>query len=187
MNLKKLLTFINIGLCGLLVWLAADIILTWTANPQDENLFPSDAVGSQAGAGLYLKKTKKEADYAAVYRRDIFHTKKQTARIVAAPVKEPAAADLHLILKGTVVGKTPPDAFAIIQAGKKKDEDVYHINDYIEGARITDILPDRIILMINGKTTQLRISENIGPPAPEARPARRPPVRRPTPRRRPGR
>ena len=185
MNLKKALLLVNIALTALAVWAAVNIVLTWTSNRGAADLPGIAAAGAAAADRPFPGTVKKAADYAVVFQNDMFHTAGDAPAPAVLPATDTEIEDLGLFLKGTVVGG-PKGSFAVIRDEALKKEDLYHVNDYVKKARIVDILPDRVILRLNGREAPLLLTEKISAPAPRARGKGSRPVRNIRKRRRPG-
>ncbi|WP_320040343.1 type II secretion system protein N [uncultured Desulfobacter sp.] len=67
---------------------------------------------------------------------------------------------LKLTLWGTVTGQNKEDGWAVIKDLKAKQQELYRVNDKIQGATIKAILRNRIILTVNGKDQILEVDEN---------------------------
>ena len=64
---------------------------------------------------------------------------------------------LKLTLWGTVTGQKKEDGWAVIQDIKTKQQDLYRVNDKIQGATIKSILRNKVILTVNGKDQILEV------------------------------
>jgi len=108
----------------------------------------------------------------------------------AVPVTEEKtikSTELDLKLKGTVVGENR-NSYAIILDGKTNKEDLYYLNDIVQGARIVQVLRDQVVIELKGVKEVLLmedITETTAPVRPEKkkevpkkRKTRRRPVRR---------
>ena len=97
------------------------------------------------------------SDYQALIQQDVFHTTKQRPEADAAQVAEEKPVQvtkLNLKLKGIVV-REGSRSFAAILDGATRKEDIYYQNDTIQGARITKILRDQVILEVNNRQEAL--------------------------------
>lgn len=70
---------------------------------------------------------------------------------------------LKLTLWGTVTGQKKQDGWAIIEDLKKKEQDLYRVNDKIQEATIKSILRNKVILTVNGKDQILEVSAELSP------------------------
>ncbi|WP_321492589.1 type II secretion system protein N [uncultured Desulfobacter sp.] len=70
---------------------------------------------------------------------------------------------LKLTLWGTVTGQDKQDAWAVIEDIKKKQQDLYRVNDNIQGATIKSILRNKVILTMNGKDQILEVDADPVP------------------------
>lgn len=88
---------------------------------------------------------------------------------------------LELTLWGTVTAQKKEDGWAVIQDLKTKQQDLYRVNDKIQGATIKSILRNKVILTVNGKDQILEVDAESPPfldrkRRPSGRPSRpRPP------------
>lgn len=88
---------------------------------------------------------------------------------------------LELTLWGTVTGQKKQEGWAVIKDIETKQQDLYRVNDKIQGATIKSILRNKVILTVNGKDQILEV--NADPPpfldrkrSPADRPSRPRPV-----------
>ena len=65
---------------------------------------------------------------------------------------------LKLTLWGTVTGEQKQDNWAVIEDLKKRQQDLYQINDKIQGAAIKSILRNKVVLTVNGKDQILEVN-----------------------------
>lgn len=70
---------------------------------------------------------------------------------------------LKLTLWGTVTGEQKQDNWAVIEDLKKRQQDLYQINDKIQGAAIKSILRNKIVLTVNGKDQILEVNADPVP------------------------
>jgi type II secretory pathway component PulC len=185
MNLKRYLLLINICFTVLILWVASNIVLTWASKKQSTRLpqiSHDKPTGTVAASSERLKKLQ---DYQSVIRYDVFDT---TISGPAASVTEEKiikSTELNLKLKGTVVGENQ-NSYAIILDGKTNKEDLYYLNDFVQGARIVQVLRDRVVIELKGGKEVLfmeEITETSTPLKPEKKkelPKKRKTRRRPT-------
>lgn len=67
---------------------------------------------------------------------------------------------LELTLWGTVTGQKRQDGWAVINDRKTKQQELYRVNDTIQGATIKAILRNKVILTVDGKDQILEMDEN---------------------------
>ncbi|WP_083927922.1 type II secretion system protein N [Desulfobacter curvatus] len=65
---------------------------------------------------------------------------------------------LKLTLWGTVTGQKKQDGWAVIKDIKTKQQELYRVNDKIQGANIKAILRNKVILTVNGKDQILEVN-----------------------------
>ena len=102
------------------------------------------------------------SNYNAIVERDIFQTRKSIdatdEKIIIEKIKP---TEKNLKLWGTVVGKDPSRAYAIIEEPSKKrrreNQRLYRHGDIVQGAQIKKILREKVILSVNGNNEILRI------------------------------
>lgn len=182
MNLKRYLLLTNICFIALILWVASNIVLTWASKkqnvgrPQISHEKPTSSVATSSD------RLKKLQDYQSVIHYDIFDTKISGPRVLVKDEKTIRFTDLNLKLKGTVVGENR-NSYAIILDGKTNKEDLYYLNDFVHGARIVQVLTDRVVFELKG-SKEILLMEDItapsAPPEPEVKKKRRPPKKRKT-------
>lgn len=170
MNLKRLLLLINICLAGLILWTASSIYMTWRSSKGEKELPP----GRTAESGSTVKATsgrpKKQKDYRIIVYRDIFDTAKEAPRKKQKKIAK--VTKLALKLKGTVTGGKR-NSYAIIEDGTTMKEELYSLNDFVQGARIVQILHNQVILNLKGVREILIMTEETSPSAPRISPRKR--------------
>lgn len=97
-----------------------------------------------------------------VTRRNLFKV-----QVNGEQKKVPEPAEVHLektslelTLWGTVTGQKKQDGWAVINDRKTKKQELYRVNDTIQGAVIKSILRNKVILTVNGKDQILEMDEN---------------------------
>jgi len=103
--------------------------------------------------------------YKVIEDRNLFRTKEEEKKDAAVAEPAPSVENLKetalkLKLWGTVTGDADR-AYAVIEDPRQKKQNLYHINDSVEGAVVKQILREKIILAVNGKDEILSM-ENSG-------------------------
>lgn len=119
-----------------------------------------DQTQSQSKSG-HLKPVKLKKAIEQVTRRNLFKV-----AVDGENNKAPEPEHLHLektslklTLWGTVIGKQKQNSWAVIEDPEKKQQDLYRLNDKIQGATIKSILRNKVILTVNGKDQMLEVAE----------------------------
>jgi type II secretory pathway component PulC len=170
MNLKKLLLVINLCLAGLVLWMGTSIFLTWRSAEEEKARPHAGPAESGKTVKTATPRPKKMKDYRIIIDRDIFHTAKQAGGRKEEKIEK--VTKLDLTLKGTVIGGRR-HSFAIIEDGTTMKEELYALNDFVQGARIVEILPDQVILNLKGSKETLIMTKETSPAS-----AKRPPPKR---------
>ena len=130
---------------------------------------------------VVLKDTKvdgtevvKLSDYKAITNRNIFGAVEKAAPVPEPEVKEietlePTTLDLSLL--GTIAGDEE-NARAIIFDRKKKSQNIYRIEDTVQGAVIKQILRGKVVLRVDGRDEILYMVED-NKPGPRKKTAKR--------------
>jgi type II secretory pathway component PulC len=160
MNVKRLLLLINLCLAGLVLWMASSIYLTWRSAGEEKGRTQTRPAESGSRAKTASGKPKTLKDYQIIIDRDIFDTAKEAPSIKEEKIAKVTKLDLKL--RGTVIGGRR-NSFAIIEDGITRKEELYSPNDFVQGARIVDILPDQVILDLKGVKETLMMTEDTGP------------------------
>ena len=161
MNLKRYLLLINICFTVLILWVASYIVLTWASKRQSTPLPQVSREEPPKTVAASSERLKKLQDYQSVIRYDVFDT---TTSAPAVPVTEDKiikTTELNLKLKGTVVGENR-NSYAIILDGNNNKEDLYYLNDFVQGARIVQVLRDRVVIELKGDKEVLLMEEITG-------------------------
>jgi len=109
----------------------------------------------------------KKSNYRAITRRNIFGAVEKAAPVPELEVKEietlePTTLDLSLL--GTIAGDQE-SARAIIFDRKKKSQNIYRIEDTVQGAVIKQILRGKVVLRVDGRDEILYMVEDEKPGA----------------------
>jgi general secretion pathway protein C len=109
--------------------------------------------------------TVKLSNYKAISRRNIFGAEEKAAPPPEPEVKEietlePTTLDLSLL--GTIAGDEE-SARAIIFDRKKKSQDIYRLDDTVQGAVIKQILRGKVVLRVDGRDEILYMVEDSKP------------------------
>ena len=104
-------------------------------------------------------------DYRAIAERNIFGAVEKAAPPPAVEVEEietlePTTLDLSLL--GTIAGDET-SARAIIFDRKKKNQDIYRVEDTVQGAVIKQILRGKVVLRVDGRDEVLYMVEDDKP------------------------
>jgi type II secretory pathway component PulC len=177
MNIKKIVLLINVCLTALVCWAGASIVLGWAPEKSDENKAQPETLKTASPVKRGDNRPKRLEQFQNIIQDDIFNTSKDTPNSAAKDYNVLKVTDLNLTLKGTAVGDKG-SSYAIILDGSTNEEDLYRMNDSVQGARIVDILSDRVILNLRGVNEALMITEDDVSPT-KKRPSIRP--RKPTP------
>jgi general secretion pathway protein C len=155
----KLLLISNLALSGLIGLVLAELIITFLQNREETQTTVQVAQAAPPRQPSQLGTRTRPNDFRPILARDIFKTH-QDAEASPRPVAktiEPTKLDLRL--KGTVVGEDAP-AFAVIQDGKTREQNIYRVGDVVSGARITGITWDDVILDVERKQEALHLEED---------------------------
>lgn len=101
--------------------------------------------------------------YQPIIESDIFDTKKVVPK-VPVKQKEIQVTKLNLELRGTIVGENE-ESFAIIWDRDTRKQDLYSLNDFVQEARIIEIMLDRVTLSLEGRKEALIMSYDTVNPA----------------------
>lgn len=184
MNLRRLALLVNMFLGALILWVAADIVLTWVSSPEGNDR-PSIPENKKTGAtGILTQQPKRLASFQSIVAQNVFKTSGAEARSGSEKrIEEIESTKLNLKLKGTVLGENG-SSYAIIEDGKDRVQDLYYLNSFVQGAQIVKILADRVILKFEGRDEALIMSDESGPPAASKETPTRSAPQRPVPQRR---
>jgi len=158
MSVKKFLLLINIFLTGLILWMATNIFLTWASSKQWKSPLQTKDLHAKGSSETFSNNQKKLKDFETVIKNDIFHTTKKVSKTSVKKEKGIKFTDLNLKLKGTVVGENNK-SYAFILDGSTNKEDLYYLNNFVQGARIVKIMSDRVILNLGGREEVLVITD----------------------------
>jgi len=169
MNLKKIYLLINILLTGLLLWMGYNIIMTWVSGKQGKSRVQTSLTNVKKTGEAILQKGKNQKHFRDIIEHDIFKTRKKAAKKVPPKKQkeEIKVTDLKLKLHGTVVGENR-ESFAVIQNERTREQGIYFQNDFVLGARIVRVMPNKVILNLEGNEEILVMEYESGSPPPRA-------------------
>jgi type II secretory pathway component PulC len=171
MNLKIYLLLINICITALILWVASNIVLTWASKKQGTHLPQISREEPTGTVAASSEKPKKFQDYQNVIRYDMFGTATTGPAVSVPEQKIIKSTELDLKLKGTVVGENR-NSYAIILDGKANKEDLYYLNDFVQGARIVQVFRDRVVIEQKG-VKEVLLMEEITEPSPPVTPKKK--------------
>lgn len=178
-GLNRLLWAVNLALAAVLAWMVWGLLQPGpTPRGPTTRTTVREARPPDGGAA-------KSPDYTAITQKNIFGSGAAPAAATAAPApaaaSEAAPTQLQLRLLGTVAGG-PAFARAIIEETASKSQNLYRVNDSVQGAKIVQIERNRVILMVGNRreTLELATSSLSTPAGPEPE-APRPVAARPPP------
>jgi len=157
---KHLFTLLNLLIIGTMVYFGVSTFFVATSARVSSS--PSVPVTKKAPA--QVKRTEKNplAVYNPIVERDLFDTK---ATVEVAPktvdVEALEQTSLQLKLWGTVTGP-PEEAYAVIEEGGKRDQNLFRVGDSIQNATVKLILREKVILNVEGKDEILEIEKTVG-------------------------
>ncbi len=101
--------------------------------------------------------------YKNIENRNLFKTQNEEKKNEPVPppesdVKQLEETRLKLKLWGTVTGDAER-AYAVIEESVKRKQNLYHIGDSVEGAKVKKILREKIIITVNGKDEMLSMEK----------------------------
>jgi len=183
MNLRRILLLTNLILLGLLACVVRGMVVEQRdARPaitEERPAVSAAVIKCAPPAGrLQAARETQARDYALIVDRNIFGSADASA---AAPPAEPVVAavteappePLHLKLTGTIAGD-PEIARAVIEDTQSKTQRSYRIDDEVQGAVVSQILRNRVVLLRDGREEILDVSVESPEPLPSV-PARQAP------------
>jgi general secretion pathway protein C len=100
--------------------------------------------------------------YGAITERNLFNTQDAGDSTPAAlNVETLEQTSLNLKLWGTVTG-TEEEAFAVIEEGGKRKQNLFRIGDSVQDATVKLILREKVVLSVNGQDEVLEIEKAVG-------------------------
>lgn len=159
--LKRLLLVVNTLLALLVMWTASQIGLNWAYRGKHKSPLQSSTNINRQLQGASPRASKTFKDYSSIIQYDIFRTK-MNAPALPRKTENLKVSNLDLVLMGTAIGNQH-ESYAILFDNKTKKEELYYMNSLVQGARIIQIMPDRIVLENNGEQEVLVMTEKRKP------------------------
>ena len=169
---KHLFTLLNLLIIGTMVYFGISTVFLATSSRMES--IQNVPVTKKAPPKTERVKKSPLTVYNPIVDRDLFDTK---ATVEVAPktvdVEALEQTSLQLKLWGTVTGP-PEEAYAVIEEGGKREQNLFRIGDAIQNATVKLILREKVILNVDGKDEVLAIEKAAGK---GKRPARKVPGR----------
>ncbi|MDY6855343.1 MAG: type II secretion system protein GspC [Thermodesulfobacteriota bacterium] len=156
MILKRFSLLIKLVIITLTAWVTSDIFITIISSKLEVS--PKAKIGN---------KLDKQANthrhplgyYSIITSKNIFNPKSKMSDSgnTNKPIpmqEEKQITELNIQLRGIITGD-PKDSFAIIEDMDKRKQDIYRLNDDINGATVIEILKDKVVLLRNGQREAL--------------------------------
>jgi type II secretory pathway component PulC len=176
-NLRKLILLANAIIFGLVIWMGANIVLDWRAERVTIQGMPHPGRENTEKPRSITKGPRSLENYQQIIEQDIFKTSVGQGQNAEQSEKDLEITELNIKLKGTTFGEAQ-ESYAIVEDGKTKKQTLYYLNDFVKGAKIIDILSDRLVLLRDGKQEMLMLSFELGRLRKKLRRPRRRPIRR---------
>jgi type II secretory pathway component PulC len=157
MKIKRLLMMANLIIVVLILLVAKEIFFPEARYLPDKALKQGVAQANPVSAPSGKNEARRAADYQMIIQKDIFRTAGKVQSPGVRPEEKIKVTGLNLILKGTVIGEGR-DSYAVIMDGSTQKEELYLLNDFVEGARIVRIDPERVIFSKEGGREALLMS-----------------------------
>lgn len=165
---KRAFTLVNLILLTALIWVGVDTFYQLVAARLAHGPVPDSRSAVTASFGG--RRNQPFSHFKPVTERDLFKTKEEVAA-PPDPEPEPAVTELEptklkIRLWGTVTGTRNTETYAVIEDMQKRNQDLYHVGDAIQGATVDKILRKKVILSVNGKREVLEMEETLASAAP---------------------
>jgi len=164
---KHLFTLLNLLIIGTMVYFVVSTFFQATS----AHLESSPTAPTVQKATAQAERTQKTplATYNPIVDRNLFDTK-ATVEVAPKSVDVEALEQTNLKLKlwGTVTGP-PEEAYAVIEEGAKREQNLFRVGDTIQNASVKLILREKIILSVEGKDEVLEIEKAVGKSSASAR------------------
>ena len=160
--LKRVLLVVNTLLALLVMWTASQIGLNWAYSGKYKSPLQSSTIINRQLQGASPRASKTFNDYSSIIHYDIFRTK-MNAPALPSRTENLKVSSLDLVLMGTAIGDHH-ESYAVLFDNKTKKQDLYYMNSLVQGARIIQIMADRIVLENHGEQEALIMTEKRKPP-----------------------
>lgn len=156
--IKRLVVGINLTLLTLLAYFGVSLFYQYLGiqvKAAETTAMITEAPGRHQSPSIQTV-----AYYNPIIERDLF----KIGKTAQAPATPPAdldnlkKTDLKLKLWGTVSGDTEK-AYAVIEDGEKREQNLYRIGDTVQNATVKMILREKVILNVDGKDEILAMEE----------------------------
>lgn len=161
MTIQRAITIVNLILILLIAYFGVTLLyrMIATANPSALE----SAVSETLPVPKPLAMDQTAEFYRPIIERDLFRTKNVAAAQPAVQTQSQSLealeeTKLKLKLMGTVSGDLQR-AYAVIEDGPKKEQNLYRIGDTIQHATLKMVLREKVVLTVAGKDEMLTMDE----------------------------
>ena len=161
---KNIYTILNILAIGAIIFMGVDTTYRIFKGKLEPPGIQKPSVTKRPSESK-RSRIKRASDYEIINRRSIFGKVADDISGSDEPLPEldildPTSLNISLMGTSEVDKDNKEDSVAIISVkSKRPPEGIYHIGDSVEGALITNILRNKVILRINGKDELLEKDE----------------------------
>lgn len=159
LNIKQLVVAMNLALLTLMAYFMVSILYQ-CVDIQVRGGETFAAPGAKTPGRIESRSVQTVAYYNPIIARDLFKVDKtaQAPDTPPADLENLKETDLKLKLWGTVSGDADK-AYAVIEDGQKREQNLYRVGDTIQNATVKMILREKVILSVNGKDEILAMEE----------------------------
>lgn len=180
------MVLVNVVITCLVAWMVFGFAVEWTAKKEKKTTQGSNDLGSGNTPVGARNDRKKSSHYQPIIQKDIFRTKIKVEKKASFRKAEEnkVKAPLRLTLKGTILGENQ-EPLAIILDRETQKQELYAVNESVQGAQISKITAHQVFLKSGGREDILTMSfENggilsVSPPPKGVSPKRKASARKP--------
>ncbi len=172
MSIQRAILFVNLTLITLGAYFGAGLFYqVWGLRTQSTTPQPLPQVKASTAQSTA---SKPYAAYRPIQQRDLFKTQKSAktqAREAKINIEEMEETKLQLKLWGTVTGDADR-SYAVIEDTKKREQNLYRVDDSVQDATLKAIFRAKVVLTVNGQDEVLAMEELAQSPSRQSRPTR---------------
>ncbi|MBW1710235.1 MAG: type II secretion system protein GspC [Deltaproteobacteria bacterium] len=163
---KYYLWLAHLIILGLIVWSSVNLGSTLLAHRLEDRVRGQATVKVAKNLAPRLRTLN---EYDAIVRNNIFapETKETPASTASVPMQEAEIkkSNSNYRLKGTIISQRSESSFAVLEAAKSREQNLFRTGDMVGEAELIEINPGEVLLRENGKIQRLKIDEPASKPA----------------------
>lgn len=160
--ITRIITYVNIFAVSMISYQAVDYVYTgFEHKVEKQRIERSLKVKKEVKTDSFERKEFNKSAYKAIGKRNIFNVSKEENKVEQkfdfSNIKK---SNRNLKLWGTITGLGSGN-IAIIEDTSSRKQELYRVDDVVKGAKIINIVRNKVVISVNGSEEILEISDRI--------------------------